>query len=830
MATEIAKAYVQIIPSAQGISGKIKEVLDPEAQSAGQSAGQTIGEQIGSFATKAIAALGIGKMISDSITNGMDFETSMAKASTLFSGTHEELEMLQDDIVRISTETGVAAAQLAEAAYSAESASVPVGNLGDMIESSAKLATAGFTDVDTALSATAKTMNAYGMMSDDVAETQRNMEEVQRILIQTQNKGITTVGELGAALANVTPTAAAAGVGFDQVGAALALMTAQGTPTAQATTQLRSAIAELEKSGTKASDALVAAAEGSEYAGMSFVEMMANGATLGDVMGMLQDYADETGVSMLDLWSSIEGGNAAMSIAKDVSLFDEDLAAMATTADVVGDAYATMSDTAAFKLEQVKNSLKNVGISAFNEFADPLTNALDSVGQIIQNVQPSLEVLGGAFHALIEAVAEVLTQVLGLDEGMSTTEVISEALSAAIQTVADVIQFLADNLDVIIPLVTAVVAGFMAFQTVQFVVGFINGLVGAFEAAGVAIAAISNPIGIVIAVVAALAAGVLYLWNTNEDFRNAVGAIWDGICGAIRSAGEAIASVWDSVKTKAGELKNAIFEKWENIKSKTSEVWNNVKGKTSEAWNNIKSTISEKISAAKEYAGQKLDNIKAAFEQNGGGIKGIASATWTAIKEYYKTGFDVINTLTGGKLTEIKDKFSARFSEIRDGIREKMNAARDAFSEVLGNIRNAIQEKIGNALSWGWDLVSNFARGIMNGIGNVIGAARSVANAVASYIHFSEPDVGPLSNFHTFMPDMIDQMVEGIRKGIPEVASAMNGLSSSMVPNTAGGTTNNMGGVTMNIYGAQGQDINELAQLIEDRLVRLESRRMAAFI
>ena len=828
MATEIAKAYVQIIPSAQGISGKIKEALDPEAQSAGQSAGQTIGEQIGSFATKAIAALGLGKMISDSITNGMDFETSMAKASTLFSGTHEELEQLQSDIVRISTETGVAASQLAEAAYSAESASVPAGNLGSMIESSAKLATAGFTDIDTALSATAKTMNAYGMMTDDATETQRAMEEVQRILIQTQNKGITTVGELGASLANVTPTAAAAGVGFDQVGAALALMTAQGTPTAQATTQLRSAIAELEKSGTKASDALLAAAEGSEYAGMSFVEMMANVATLGDVMGMLQSYADNTGVSMLDLWSSIEGGNAAMAIAKDVSLFDEDLAAMATTADVVGDAYATMSDTAAFKLEQVKNSLKNIGISAFNEFAEPLTNALDSVGQIIQSIQPPLDTLGGAFHSLVEAVAGVLANILGLDEGMSTTEVISTALSTAIQTVADVIQFLADNLDVIVPLVTAVVAGFMAFQTVQFVIGFVNGLVGAFQAAGIAIAAISSPVTIVIAVVAALAAGIMYLWNTNEGFRNAVGAIWDGICGAISTAKDAIVGAWDSVKQKAGELKDSISEKWEGIKTKTGEVWNNLKTSTAETWNNIKSTVSEKIEAARAYAGQKLDNIRSAFEQNGGGVKGIASATWTAIKEYYGTGFDVINSLTGGKLSEIKDKFESRFSEIRDGIKEKMSAAKDAFAEVLDGIRRAIQEKISQALNWGGDLVRNFAQGIRNGIGNVVGAARSVAGTVASYIHFSEPDVGPLSDFHTYMPDMIDQLAEGIRNGVPRIASAMNSLSSSMVPTGAGNTTN-MGGVTMNVYGAQGQDVNALADIIEQRLVALDTSRKAVF-
>ena len=59
------------------------------------------------------------------------------------------------------------------------------------------------------------------------------MNRVQTVLLQTQNLGITTVGELGASLANVTPTAAALGVSFEQVGAAMALMTAKGVPTAQ---------------------------------------------------------------------------------------------------------------------------------------------------------------------------------------------------------------------------------------------------------------------------------------------------------------------------------------------------------------------------------------------------------------------------------------------------------------------------------------------------------------------------------------------------------------------------------------------------------------------
>ena len=126
------------------------------------------------------------------------------------------------------------------------------------LEKNTKLAKAGFTDVNTATTATAKVLNAYKM---DVSETDR----IHKVLMQTQNKGITTVNELGSVLSQVTPTASAMGVSFEQVGAALAGMTAQGTPTAQATTQLNQLIAELGKNGTQANKAMMDMYEGMGY-------------------------------------------------------------------------------------------------------------------------------------------------------------------------------------------------------------------------------------------------------------------------------------------------------------------------------------------------------------------------------------------------------------------------------------------------------------------------------------------------------------------------------------------------------------------------------------
>ena len=405
MATELAKAYVQIIPSAQGIQGSISDVLSGESSSAGRQAGENIAGSLGKKLKGALVGLGIGKMISDAIGNASEFETSMAKVSTLYTGTGKQFENLQANILSMSSEYGLAATTLAEAAYSAESAGVPMEQLTSMLSGSAKLAVAGFTDIDTALSATAKTMNAYG-------DAAGSIEDIQKILIQTQNLGITTVGELGASLANVTPTAAAMGVKFDQVGAALAQMTASGVPTAQATTQLRSAMAELGKAGTKADKAFRKATKGTKYAGMSFQEAMASGANLGDVFGLMQSYADSSGVSMLDLWSSVEAGNAAMLIAGDVQKFTSNLEQMSAESDVVGEAYGKMANTFGTSMNKLKESAKNFMTTLFAggdisaSFDQLLGSVGDVGGKLITWITNGLKALGENLPAMMNSLLD----------------------------------------------------------------------------------------------------------------------------------------------------------------------------------------------------------------------------------------------------------------------------------------------------------------------------------------------------------------------------------------------------------------------------------------
>lgn len=219
---------------------------------------------------------------------------------------------------------------------------------------------------------------------------------------------------------------------------------------------------------------------------------------------------------------------------------------------------------------------------------------------------------------------------------------------------------------------------------------------------------------------------------------------------------------WDKIKEKAKEISTAVSEWFEKMKAAVKEKIDAIKNGVTEKFNSIKNTMSNTMQNAKNLVQSKLNNIKNAYNSNGGGIKGIVAATMTGVKEYYKTGFDAVNAITGGKLGDM------------------LNTVKNKMSNVKSTIQNTLKSVVNSALTWGKDLIDNFVGGITNGISKVGDAVKKIADKVKSLIGFSEPEDGPLSKFHTFAPDMIDLFTKGIKENMPQLDKAMNIMSSSV--------------------------------------------------
>lgn len=379
---------------------------------------QEFERKVGAAAKASVVAM--GALSAAIVKVGSDFESSVAKASTLFGGVKVDTAGLNDQILELSSSSGVAASAIGNSLYNALSAGIPVtedmGSAMKYMEQSTKLAKAGFTDVDTVVTSTAKVLNAYKM---DVSET----DKVHKVLMQTQNKGITTVGELGASLAQVTPTASAMNVAFEQVGASLATMTAQGTPTAQATTQLNQLFAELGKKGTAAQKGLEEATNGTKYAGKSFQDLMAAGVPLNEVLDLMNAYAKKNNKSLLDMFGSIEAGKAALAMSgQNAKQFSDNLAAMGTNADVVEDAYTKVTDTLQEQTKQAVETTKNLGIKIYKNMEGPLKDIVKEANEGMKKVAKALDTpaakaaikgLVDGFVSIVKVVKNVVTNVGG---------------------------------------------------------------------------------------------------------------------------------------------------------------------------------------------------------------------------------------------------------------------------------------------------------------------------------------------------------------------------------------------------------------------------------
>lgn len=130
------------------------------------------------------------------------------------------------------------------------------------------------------------------------------------------------------------------------------------------------------------------------------------------------------------------------------------------------------------------------------------------------------------------------------------------------------------------------------------------------------------------------------------------------------------------------------------------------------------------------------------------------------------TGGQMLDTLIAAVLAKASELYTAASTAVTNfinGIAAKIGEVRDKGREVINAAKEGIMEVVSDAVSWGSDLISNFVSGIKAGIGKVKTAISEVASAVSRFLHFTEPDEGPLSNFHTYAPDMMKLFAQGIR-------------------------------------------------------------------
>ena len=360
VATLLTKGYDEGLEGMKKKTGAATEYMEKQFEELNKEIGVSIAKKL----SLAGAALYLGNKFRLAIKDMVAYQKQMSMFNTLLKGSREELNRFADEFIQISIRTGQAKETIIEGAYQALSSGIPKEALTDFIETAAKTATAGKTSTETAIATMASVMNAYKM-------TAKEAGDVADWLLTIQNKGVTTVDELGKSLANITSVTAPLGIGLNDVGAALAVMTQNGKNTAESTTLLKATISDLAKGGTQVSNRF------KELAGTTFLNFIKQGHSLKDALDLLDKEAKRTGETMLDLFGGVDSGNGAMLLTgKNAEQFAERLKDVSNRAGEMEEAYKTASDNIATEWDKLCNVMNSKWYVLVKNFERPITITL----------------------------------------------------------------------------------------------------------------------------------------------------------------------------------------------------------------------------------------------------------------------------------------------------------------------------------------------------------------------------------------------------------------------------------------------------------------------
>lgn len=217
-------------------------------------------------------------------------------------------------------------------------------------------------------------------------------------------------------------------------------------------------------------------------------------------------------------------------------------------------------------------------------------------------------------------------------------------------------------------------------------------------------------------------------------------------------------------------------------------------------------------------------------------IAGIAALiaiikNWGEISEWFKTTWENVKENVVTAFNNMKSSAINAFNNMLSGISGIVSNIKNTIVNGISNAVSYISDQVSKAWNWGSDLIGNFVSGIKSKISAVTDAVSAVATKVRNYLHFSEPDIGPLSDFHTWMPDMMKGLATGIDQNMYLIDDAVSRVASAleMDRSSADNSINYNGGITINLNVADEESGEDIVDRIESAIAMRSFRRKAVF-
>ena len=407
------------------------------------------------------------------------------------------------------------------------------------------------------------------------------------------------------------------------------------------------------------------------------------------VIDLLYGKTGELQTGILDMYDALGGGRSAAQ-------------EMATAIN------ATESQKYTVLKQQLHNVTEELGVNLLPTVNDWIGKAGQAVGKASEWIAENQGLATGILNAVLFlgmflTVTGSVTSIIGIF-GTAITRTIGMVggLKSGFETLRIYGMYAADG-------IKAMGAGLlnMVRQGIASAAAALPGLISSVW--GFTTALLANPVTWIVIGIAALTAGLILLWKN-----------WDKVSAFIQN-------VWNACveKVRAGlqAMKDFFFNIGGAIVSTVSNVFNRVRGAVRSRMEAVRNVMGNVMGAAVGTVKQKLDNMKNAYEQNGGGIRGIAAAAVEGVKGYYTAGFDFLNTLTGGKLNGIKE----------------------LWSQGLAKVRGVVDGAVGLFKQSGVKIMETFTEGIRSAVNKPVEAVKGALSRIRQMLPFSDAKEGPLS-------------------------------------------------------------------------------------
>ena len=754
-------------------------------------------------ATVAVAGLGTA-----AVKTAADFDSQMSKVSAISGATGDDLDKLREKAREMGAKTKFSASEAGAAFEYMAMAGWKTEDMLGGIEGIMNLAAASGEDLATTSDIVTDALTAFGLSASDSGH-------FADVLAAASSNANTNVSMMGETFKYAAPIAGALGFSVEDTAEAIGLMANAGIKGSQAGTSLRTIMNNLAGEVKICGDAIGTVTIQTTNADGSMRELSDILADCRAAFSQLSESEQAAAAEALVGKNAMSGFLALMNAGEgDINKLSSAIENCDGTSQKMAE---TMQDNLEGQLTILKSQLQELAIS-FGEILMP----------VVRDFVSGLQKLVDWFNGLSDGTKRLITTLALLVAAIGPVLIIVGKVMSAVGTIMTWA-----------PKIAGAVSTVMSWgPKIASAIGVVKGALSSLWAVLMA-----NPIVLIIAAIAALVAAFVYLWNHSEAFRNFWINLWENIKSAVTTVVEAVKAflenAWNAISTTAQTVWNGISTFfsgiWEGIKTVVTTVTTAISTAITTAWNAIYEFF-EPLLSALQYLfetiwqaiqiliGMALDAISAKVQEIWNGIVAFLTPLLEGIRDFFQQIWTAISTTVSNVLNAIRTAVTNAWNAIKGTITSVMNAIHSTVSSIWNNIKstvnnlmntlkssvvsiwnnmksaisgvisqilsviqsgfnsavNFIKGLIGQAYSWGRDLIMGIVNGIRSAIGAVADAARSVADSIRSFLHFSVPDVGPLTDYESWMPDFMKGLAKGIEKSKGLVAGAMEGVAAGM--------------------------------------------------